>query len=103
MEISLRSSSFTEVSHCYSILSLNSISITSSRSLRDLSGKRRGDSDIVQVISAVVDGHLFSFSEIELVSAQLVGHIVDSEASPEKSSDLSVLRENKILELKSSA
>lgn len=44
-----------------------------------------------------MDGHLLTLSEVELVSSQLVSHLLDTEASPEESACLSVLGEDQVV------
>ena len=47
-----------------------------------------------------MDGHLLSFAKVELVSSELVGHLLDTEASPEESACLSVLWEDQVMVFK---
>jgi hypothetical protein len=41
-----------------------------------------------------MDGHLFTFTQVMLVSSKLMSHLLDAESTPEEASGFSVLRED---------
>ena len=43
-----------------------------------------------------MNGHLLALTQVELVSRELVGHLLNTEASPVESACLSVLREDEV-------
>jgi hypothetical protein len=44
-----------------------------------------------------VHRHLFAFTNVKLVSCQLVSHLLNTEASPKERARFSVLRENQVI------
>ena len=49
--------------------------------MRHLSGKRRGNSDKVEVLGTVVNGHLFAPAQIVVIGEALVAELLHPEAA----------------------
>lgn len=94
MEISFRSRAIAEVSDGNSVLIVNSIFVARSSGLGHLSAQWRGHSHDVMLFGSVMNRHLFTFTEIILVSSQLMSHLFDVESTPEEAPSFSVLRED---------
>ena len=93
MKVTLGSCSFAEVGHCDPVFVVDSILVASSSCLRDLSAKRRAHSADVEVFATVMNRHLATFAPVLVSAGELMGHLLDREATPKESSRLTVLRE----------
>jgi len=96
VEVALRGGAFSEISDSNPVFTINSVLVTRARRLGNLRAEGRRDCDDVDIFGAVVDGHLFALTQVVLVSRELVGHLLNTEASPVESACLSVLGEDEV-------
>ena len=96
MEVALRGGAFSEISDSNPVFTINSVLVTRARRLGNLRAEGRRDCDDVDIFGAVMDGHLFALTQVVLVSRELVGHLLNTEASPVESACLSVLGEDEV-------
>ena len=101
MEVALRCSTLSKVGHGNSVFTIYAIIIAGARGLRHLSTEGRRDSDDIHVTRAIMNRHLLAASKVILVSGKLVPHLLDREASPEEGTSFAILRENKVIIVKS--
>ena len=102
VEISFWGSAFAKVSHSNSVVTIYSILVSGTGSLRNLCAKRRRDSNYVKILGTVMNRHLFALANVKLITCQLVSHLLNAKASPEERARFSVLRENQVVAVESS-
>lgn len=94
MEVTLGCGTFAKVSNGNFIFAFDPVLVAGTGGLGHLGAKRGRHGANVKVLRSVMNRHLLAFPKVKSVAYQLVGHLLDTESSPQEGSSLAVLREH---------